>query len=110
MVCGEGFSTPNRISESTLASLARKEKPNSHAFEFELGQKLFLTTFPEAPDKFMVKIEVVLNGCFALARNEENLFDAIGFEFLSHILNYRLLGYRKHLFWLRLGGRKQSRT
>src|SRR5439155_24581943 len=55
-------------------------------------------------------VEMVFDGALVTPRNEDHFIDAGRDCLLDRILDQRLVDYRQHFLWLRLGGRQESAT
>ena len=75
-----------------------------HFGQFRLAMHL------QKPLQFRRRIEMVLDGVLAAARDNDDVFDARGDALLDDVLNQRLVDDRKHLLGLRLGRRQESRA
>src|SRR5579872_3816143 len=53
-------------------------------------------------------VKMILDRCFAAARDDDDVLNAGMDGFLDAVLDERLVHQRKHLFRLRLGGRKKA--
>jgi hypothetical protein len=90
-----------------LASVADLEHVTDAANHLELG--LFAFFFQEALEHGSV-IEVIFDGIFALAGNDNDVFDAGGDTLFGDILNLRFVDDDKHFFGLGFGGGKEARA
>ena len=55
-------------------------------------------------------VKMILDGRFAAASNDDDVLNAGMNGFFDAVLDERLIHQRKHLFGLRLGGRKKARA
>jgi hypothetical protein len=73
------------------------------------GLLLFAVFFQEILEKRR-SVEVILDGAFAAAGDNNDVLDAGGHAFFRHVLNLRLIDNGEHFFGLRFGGRQKPRA
>ena len=108
LFAGEVFGAENGIAQAALQSLAGVKEIGLERLEFQFAQQVLLVGLGQRLEEFGIVVEVVFDGRFAAAGDEQDLFDTVRNQLFHDILHDRLARDRQHFLGLRLGGRQQT--